>query len=88
MTVLSRLWKGVGLDLVIGKALRGREYQFDVQSTLKAVVFNRLIAPGSELSVLEWLKRDVHFPEAGDLDLYHLYRALDFLIEEKGRETP
>ncbi len=83
VAVLTRLWAEVGLDRVINKALRGRNYQFDVEAALKAVVFNRLIDPGSELSVSEWLNRDVHFPEGDNLQLHHLYRTLDFLVEEK-----
>jgi len=83
VTVLTRLWEEVGLDSVIRKALRGREYQFDVEAALKGVVFNRLIAPGSELSVKKWLDGDVYFPEGDGLQLHHLYRSLDFLVEEK-----
>ncbi|PTD93555.1 IS1634 family transposase [archaeon SCG-AAA382B04] len=77
------MWKEVGLDQVVKRALQKRDFQFDVQAALKGVIFNRLINPGSELSVMEWLERDIHFPQGDELELHHLYRSLDFLVEEK-----
>ncbi|MFW6309321.1 MAG: IS1634 family transposase, partial [bacterium] len=45
--------------------------------------FNRSIEPQSKLSTYDWLQEDVYFPPADKLQLHHLYRALDFLVDHK-----
>src|SRR5262245_3063461 len=46
------------------------------------MVVHRLLDPGSKRACrLRWLRDVVHLPEAADLDLGRLYRAMDFLLE-------
>lgn len=81
--VMEKLWKELKLDQIFDDLLKNHEYQFDVQSAIKGMVFNRTIDARSKLSTHQWLENDVYYPEGQDLDIQHLYRALDFLIEHK-----
>lgn len=81
--VLEKLWDELKLSPIINTLLQQHEYDFDVLSTIKAMVFNRSIDAKSKYSTYEWLKEDVYFPQAENIQLHHLYRALDFLIEHK-----
>jgi hypothetical protein len=52
------------------------------------MVANRACAPASKLYCHEqWLKEDSYIPEARDLELQHLYRAMDFLEPESVRSV-
>ncbi|MCF8002052.1 MAG: hypothetical protein K9K76_09370, partial [Halanaerobiales bacterium] len=81
--VMEKLWAELKLDQILNTLLQQHEYEFDVISALKTMVFNRAINALSKLSTYDWLQNDVYFPAADDLDLHHLYRCLDFLIEHK-----
>ncbi len=43
------------------------------------MVINRCLAPASKRDNLRWSKEEIFFPEANEIELQHLYRALDFL---------
>jgi transposase len=81
--VLEKLWNELKLTDIMGKYLEQHEYEFDVIAAIKAMVFNRAIDANSKRSAHEWMQKDVYLPETEDLQLHHLYRALDFLIEHK-----
>lgn len=81
--VLERLWKDLGLDWIFRDLLRSHNYQFDVESAIKGMVFGRAIDARSKRSTYEWLERQVYRPDAEQVDLHHLYRALDFLVSHK-----
>jgi transposase len=81
--VLEKLWNKLKLTEILEKLLQQHEYKFDVISALKAMVFNRSIDAQSKYTTYDWLQEDVYFPEADNIELHHLYRALDFLIEHK-----
>ena len=81
--VLEKLWDELKLTDILSTYLQGREFEFDVITAIKAMVFNRCIAAESKRSTFDWMNKDVHLPETEDLELHHLYRSLDFLIENK-----
>ena len=61
-----------------------RHLGFDVERALFALVANRACAPGSKLYCHEqWLKEDAYIEGTQDLKLHQLYRAMDFLEENK-----
>jgi len=69
---------------VIREQVAKRRFGFDVERALFAMVANRACAPASKLYCHEqWLKEDSHIPGARGLELQHLYRAMDFLEENK-----
>ena len=81
--VMEKLWNELQLDRTFENMLREHEYEFDVTSAIKAMVFNRAIDAKSKKSTYEWMDEDVYFPQGDNIDLHHFYRALDFLIEHK-----
>ncbi len=82
--VLEAIWRRLGIPEAIAKQTNGRKLGFAVERALFAMVANRACAPASKLYCYErWLREDVQIEGAMDLDLQHLYRAMDFLEANK-----
>ncbi|MCE6949495.1 IS1634 family transposase [Cereibacter sphaeroides] len=82
---LHELWKGLGLDRALGRALRSGKRQLDVEALVRAMVFNRLCAPDSKLGCLRWLET-VAMPSMPDeITHQHLLRAMDALMDHAER---
>jgi len=82
--VIEELWKQLGLDKIIKKHVKKRKFGFDVERAVFAMVANRTIMPCSKLYCFEqWLREDVRIEGTKSLELQHLYRAMDFLEENK-----
>jgi hypothetical protein len=83
--VLEQLWRRLGIADAITKRCRGRKTSYGIERALFAMVANRAVAPSSKLYCYEqWLAEDTRIEGTEDLDLHHLYRAMDFL--EANRE--
>jgi hypothetical protein len=79
--VAKALWTKLGIGEAIQARLDAQQLQAPHATALLAMVAQRLDRPGSKLACHErWLER-VWLPEARDLGLYQLYRALDVLAE-------
>ena len=51
--------------------------EFDLVSTIFALVLNRLIEPMSKLSTYDWIKKEIYLHGVEqDIELHHLYRSL------------
>jgi hypothetical protein len=82
---LEQLWHRLGIAKAITKRSRGRKTSYAIERALFAMVANRAVAPASKLYCYEqWLTEDARIEGTADLDLHHLYRAMDFL--EANRE--
>ena len=82
--VLEALWERLGIKKILKKKASARKFGFDVERALFAMVANRALAPCSKLYCWEqWLREDVRIEGALDLELQHLYRAMDFLEANK-----
>jgi hypothetical protein len=82
--VLEALWKRLGVADVIEQVAGRRKFGFSMERALFAMVANRAIAPCSKLYCYEqWLTDDVRIAGTEDLELHQLYRAMDFLEENK-----
>jgi transposase len=83
MYVLEALWKELG----IGDELRSHaatKHEEILERALLVMVANRCLSPYSKLYCWErWLREGVFFPGAQDIDLHHLYLAMDFLEKHK-----
>ena len=78
--VLERLWDRLGLNDIVQSRAGTRKFGFSVERALFALVANRTLAPCSKLYCWEqWLREDVLIDGTRDLELQHLYRAMDFL---------
>jgi hypothetical protein len=82
--VLEQLWNRVGIAEVIAEQVGRRNFDFPLERALFALVANRACAPSSKLYCYEqWLKEEVRLSGTQDLELHHLYRAMDFLEAHK-----
>ena len=79
--VARALWEELGIGEVLRDLGRGRE-RLRHERALFAMVAQRLLDPGSKRACrLRWLSDQVHLPDAEELRLEHLYRAMDFLLD-------
>ena len=84
--LLRALWEKLGLHQVLVQSLKEREYQSPVEWAIFAMVANRALAPDSKRGAEEWVREDVALGNPEVISLQHLYRAMDFLLEE-GQEV-
>jgi transposase len=83
--VLEQLWRELGIDAVLAQCADVKRTRQPFERALFAMVANRALAPYSKLYCWEqWLRDEVFLPSAHELELQHLYRAMDFLEENKG----
>jgi hypothetical protein len=79
--VARTLWDKLGIGEAIKKQVWEKKLWAPHEAAMLAMTAQRLDRPGSKLACHErWLDR-VYLPEAKDLGLYQLYRALDLLAE-------
>ena len=82
---LEELWKDLGIDKALKRALRSGCREIDAHALIKAMVFNRLCTPCSKLSCIEWLET-VAIPgmprRAGH---QQLLRSMDALMQNAER---
>ena len=80
--LLYHLWKKFGLDDFFKEELAKRSFETPLEKAIFAMVAQRCIHPSSKLSLCEdWVKNEVYFPGIDELEVHHLYRAMDFLFE-------
>ncbi|MEA5024611.1 hypothetical protein SDC9_48214 [bioreactor metagenome] len=80
---LDGLWRRIGIDKILGKRLKDREFRVEMERILFAMVANRALAPSSKLGLQEWVAKKVAVPGLHELDVQHCYRAMDFLLESE-----
>lgn len=81
--VLESLWREVGLHDAFKRIANKRNISFDLERAVFAMVANRVCAPASKLYCFEqWLREDVRIANTHELELQHLYRAMDIVDEE------
>ena len=78
---LEQLWSELGIGKVINRHLKDRAFQIPVERAIFAMVANRALAPMSKLAVEEWVAKDVPVTDLENLQVHHLYRSLDALVE-------
>src|SRR5262249_13764360 len=82
--VLEQLWRELGVDKVLARCAKEAGTTQPFERALFAMVANRALEPYSKLYCWEqWLRDEVFLPSARELELQHLYRAMDFLEENK-----
>lgn len=78
---LHELWKDLGFDRALGRALRSGKRRLDVEAVVRAMVFNRLCAPDSKLGCLRWLETVAMPALPESVTHQHLLRAMDALMD-------
>jgi transposase len=81
--VLRELWKRLHLHEAIEKAISDRAFVAPVEMGLFAMVANRALAPSSKLAVEQWVREEVYLGNGQPLEVQHLYRAMDVLLEHQ-----
>lgn len=80
---LNELWNILELDSIIGKLLKDRNFDVDIEHLLFAMVANRALNPTSKLALEKWVQDDVFIPGLKEVKVHNLYRAMDFLLDAK-----
>jgi len=79
--LLRALWNRIKLRQCLNEALKDRSFTAPIEEALFALVANRALAPSSKLAVEEWASMDVYLGNQNPLQVQHLYRSMDFLLE-------
>jgi hypothetical protein len=78
--IFERLWKEAGLPEIIRNLTKKRKFGFDMERAIFVSVLHRLLHPGSDRNCDLWHK-NMMIEGIEDLELQHLYRAMNFLGE-------
>ncbi len=78
---LHELWRDLGIDTALKRALRSSRREFDAEALIRAMVFNRLCDPSSKLGCLRWLDTVAMPAMPGTVTHQHLLRAMDALMD-------
>ena len=78
---LDGLWRRLRIDATLKRLLVRRDYRTPVERLLFAMVAHRALAPGSKLSMEDWVSREALVDGLPEVEVHQLYRAMDFLLE-------
>ena len=81
--LLRALWERINLTQCLNEALKDRSFTSPIEEALFALVANRALAPSSKLAVEEWASKDVYLGNQKPIQVQHLYRSMDFLLEHQ-----
>jgi hypothetical protein len=76
---LDALWRRLGVERAIERALQGHRHRHDVERVIFTLVANRAIQPASKLAAAEWATHDAAIPGLQGVDSDAAYRAMDVL---------
>jgi transposase len=79
VALLAGLWQKLGLDKLFEQLLGQKGYSTPLERAILAMVINRCLAPSSKRDNLRWMREEIFFTSAENVELQHLYRAMDFL---------
>lgn len=80
--VFRRLWEQLELAQQVAGLQEKTGVEFPIEEAVFAMALHRLLDPGSKRATHRWLET-VYRPEFEALELHHLYRALDHLVQGK-----
>lgn len=78
--IFDRIWKDLKIDMVINSLVKGRKFSFNPERVLFASVLQRLIEPGSDNALINWIK-NYKIEDCEDLQLQYCYRTMNWLGE-------
>jgi len=78
---LDGLWRRLGIDALLRRALEGRRRDPSAERVLFSLVANRALAPSSKLAASRWVGEDVHIEGLPEVSDDACYRAMDWLCE-------
>jgi hypothetical protein len=75
------LWEQLGIPEALSRCIKDRSFTSPVEWATFAMVANRALCPDSKRGVEEWVREDVALGNPEPIELQHLYRAMDVLLE-------
>lgn len=81
--LLRALWDRIKLRQCLNEALKDRSFTAPIEEALFVLVANRALAPSSKLAVEQWASMDVYLGNQNLIQVQHLYRSMDFLLEHQ-----
>ena len=82
---LHELWRDLGFDRALGRAMRSGRRKIEADALVRAMVFNRLCDPTSKLGCLRWLDTVAMPDMPAKVEHHHLLRAMDALMDNVDR---
>jgi transposase len=79
--LLRGLWEQLGIPEALSNCMKDRSFTTPVEWATFAMVANRALCPDSKRGVEEWVREDVALGNPEPIELQHLYRAMDALLE-------
>jgi transposase len=79
--LLRGLWEQLGIPEALSQCMKDRSFTSPVEWATFAMVANRALCPDSKRGVEEWVREDVVLGNPAPIELQHLYRAMDVLLE-------
>jgi transposase len=79
--LLRSLWEQLGIPDALSQCMKDRSFTSPVEWAAFAITANRALAPDSKRGVEEWVREDVALGNPESIELQHLYRAMDVLLE-------
>lgn len=79
--LLRALWEQLGIPAALSQCMKDRSFTSPVEWAAFAMTANRALAPDSKRGVEEWVREDVALANPEPIELQHLYRAMDVLLE-------
>jgi len=80
--VIEKAFRELGLDGKLSTIASEKRIKFDLVKAVKLMVINRILAPSSKLSITKWKEGLYNAEEYQEVEVQHLYRALDVLSEK------
>ena len=80
---IEKAFKDLGLDRKLSKIAAEKRIKFDLVKAVKLMLINRILAPSSKLSITKWRECLYNAEDYKEIQVQHLYRALDVLSEKE-----
>ena len=77
INIVQNLWEQYGIGKIFREVTKEKQIQYE--KALLAMVANRLCTPESKLGVWDRWLETVYLPECDNLQLHHMYAAMDLL---------
>ena len=79
--IYRNIWNRLGLDTILDSLVEDRNISYDFKSVVFSMVVDRLLKPKSKLALFD--NKEDYFNINDELQLNHIYRALDILSANK-----
>ena len=79
--VYKKIWDRFKLDSILEKLVEKKDIQYDFKTVVFSMVIDRLLKPKSKFALFN--NKDDYFTINDELQLNHIYRSMDILVDKK-----